>query len=368
MAHHEPHPMDSVELSLITCSPHEEIYSLYGHTALRYHNLKTGQDLAFNWGVFNYRAPYFVLRFIFGLTDYELGVYPYHLFLKEYKHWGCQVTEQLLNLTNEEKTGIVEALAQNDLPENRVYRYNFFYDNCSTRPMNIITNHITDAKIIRVERPEFSPTWREMIHEKTRNHPWATFGNDLLLGIKADTKPTQIEQEFLPEVLLYDFDRITIYKNGTYRPLVKETRIAVKPGVQIIEQDFPFTPWECAVALFCFSLLIFLFEWERRKTLIAYDIFLMLPCGIIGTLLFLMLFSQHPTTSTNLQIFLFNPLPLFFIFSIVKRKHTVYWKISAILLLLFFLGGIFQDYAEGLYIVALSLLTRIISHFRNDEK
>ena len=366
-AQQKPHPMDSVELSLITCSPHEELYSLYGHTALRYHNLRNGRDLAFNWGVFNFHAPHFILRFVLGLTDYELGIYPYPIFLQEYKQWGCQVTEQVLNLTNEEKLSICEALAINDRPENRVYRYNFFYDNCSTRPMKIITDHIIDAKIIRAERPDYTPTWREIIHQQTRNHPWAAFGNDLLLGFKADMKPTLIEQEFLPENLLYDFDRISIYKNGEYRPLVKERRVPVMSGVQVIEQDFLFSPTECAIALLALSLIILAFEWKRQQTLIWWDTVLMLSCGIIGLLLFVMLFSQHPTTSTNLQIFLFNPAPLFFLYPVIKRKRTLYWKLSSAMLVLFLTGAFFQDYAEGLEIVALSLLTRNISHFKHEK-
>ena len=73
---------DSIEVSLLTCSPHEEIYSLYGHTALRWHDLhqsgpSAGNDIAFNWGIFNFNKPYFVLRFVFGLTDYELGIMPF---------------------------------------------------------------------------------------------------------------------------------------------------------------------------------------------------------------------------------------------------------------------------------------------------
>ena len=74
---------DSVEVSLLTCSPHEEIYSLYGHTALRWHDLNKGEDIAFNWGVFDFRKPFFIGRFVFGLTDYELGAYPYPLFRQE---------------------------------------------------------------------------------------------------------------------------------------------------------------------------------------------------------------------------------------------------------------------------------------------
>ena len=96
--------MDSVEFTLITCSPHEEIYSLYGHSALGVHDLHQGreEDVAFNWGIFNYQKPFFVLRFVFGLTDYELGLSEYHAFCNYYKHWRSSVTEQTLNLTEGE--------------------------------------------------------------------------------------------------------------------------------------------------------------------------------------------------------------------------------------------------------------------------
>ena len=82
---------DSVEVSLLTCAPHEEVYSLYGHTALRWHDLHTGEDLAFNWGIFNFHKPFFVARFVFGLTDYELGVTELKPFFFYYRRWGAMV-------------------------------------------------------------------------------------------------------------------------------------------------------------------------------------------------------------------------------------------------------------------------------------
>ena len=115
--------MDSVEISLLTCEPHDEVYSLYGHTAIRYHDLRHGGiDVAFNYGVFNFHAPYFVLRFVFGITDYELGAYPYKYFRIEYERFGSEVVEQVLNLTNEEKLRLQFLLADNMQPANTVYR------------------------------------------------------------------------------------------------------------------------------------------------------------------------------------------------------------------------------------------------------
>lgn len=360
----EPAYLDSIEVSLLTCSPHEEIYSLYGHSALRWHDLhqegpRAGEDLAFNWGIFNFDKPYFVARFVFGLTDYELGVIPYKAFCAYYEQWGSSVTEQVLNLTNEEKQKLKEALSNNLLPENRIYRYNFFYDNCSTRPRDIVERCI-NGKVEYAQRTDYTPSYREMVGYCTRNHPWATFGNDILLGIKADWDTDLRQQEFLPGNLLYDFDRAQIYSDGTYRQLVSERRMAVNPGVQIIEEDFPLTPIQCALILLATTIGISIFDWKRKKRSVWFDSILFLMQGLAGCVLFVMLFSQHPTTSTNLQILLLNPLALGFIPAVIRKKNKTWPKLQTVMFILFLIGSFFQHYAEGMLIVALCLLLRVI--------
>ena len=347
---------DSVEVSLLTCQPHDEVYSLYGHTALRWHDLRLGGlDLAFNYGVFDFKKPHFVARFVFGLTDYELGAYPYKYFVEEYRRFGSMVTEQVLNFTDEEKSAIHEALAINLRPENKIYRYNFFYSNCTTKARDIIEQCIK-GNLKYTERKDYTPTYREIIHSMTERNPWSRFGNDLLLGIKADQKTDLRQQEFLPYNLLYDFDHAQIYADGTYRPLVKERRIAVPAGVQIVQEGFPLSPLICAIILLVISLLLFLLEWRQKKVYVLWDIVLMLLTSTLGIVLTLMLFSQHPTVSLNLQIILLNPLPLFFLWPVIRGRQTRYWKITAILAVLFLIGSIFQSYAEGIHVLALCLL------------
>jgi len=358
--------MDSVEISLITCTPHEEIYSLYGHTAILYRDLRSGQNLVFNYGVFNFEAPHFVSRFVLGKTDYELGIAPLEPFCDYYRHWGSMVTEQVLNLTPEEKLRILTALKINYLPQNRIYRYNFFYDNCSTRPRDIIESNLT-GRIIYEPRPDYTPTYRQMIHELTDHHPWASLGNDLLLGLKADFKTNQREQEFLPLNLMYDFDHAQIYENGQYRRLVRERHTLVASDVQMIEEEFPLSPTFCAALLLCISLAVFVAERAKRRCYVWFDAILMTATGLAGCLLFIMFFSEHPTTSTNLQILVLNPAWLFFIPSVLRRKPTRYWLVLLICLCLFLLGEILQDYAEGMEFLALCLLTRYMSHHRNDK-
>ena len=348
--------MDSVEISLLTCQPHDEVYSLYGHTAIRYHDLRPGgTDLAFNYGVFDFKKPHFVARFVFGLTDYELGAYPYHYFQQEYRRFGSMVTEQVLNLTPEEKLMLHDALAINLRPENKIYRYNYFYNNCTTKARDIIEQCI-NGKVEYTEREAYTPTYRDMVHDMTHNNPWSRFGNDLLLGIKADFKTDLRQQEFLPGNLLYDFDHAQIYANGTYRPLVKERRIAVPAGVQIRQEGFPLSPIACAIIILVVGIVIFIAEWRLKKAFLLWDLLLMLTTGTIGIVLTLMLFSQHPTVSLNLQLILFNPLPFFYLWPVIRRRKTRYWMVTAILAVVFLIGGFFQHYAEGIQVLALCLL------------
>ena len=357
--------MDSVEIGLVTCSPHEEIYSLYGHTALRYHDLKNHLDGVYNWGVFDYKKPHFAVRFVLGLTDYELGVAPTQPFCDYYKEGGSEVTEHVLNLTREEKWSIRNALIENSLPENRVYRYNFFYDNCSTRPRDIIEKNIK-GRIVYQPREDYEPTYREMLLQHNSHNPWTAFGIDLLLGVNADRKTTIREQEFLPFNLRHDFDHAYIERDGQRIPLIKERRQLVAPGIQMTEPDFPLSPRATFILLFALTLALTLYERYHKTKLRWFDTLLMLLTGIPGLVLVLMIFSEHPTTSLNLQILLLNPLALLFVWPVWKGRKTKWFAISTICLLAFMTGCFWQDYAEGMLFLALSLLCRNIAHY-NDK-
>ncbi|MCH5307513.1 MAG: DUF4105 domain-containing protein [Prevotella sp.] len=384
--------MDSVEISLLTCKPHDEVYSLYGHTAIRYHDLRPGGiDVAFNYGVFNFHAPYFVLRFVFGITDYELGVYSYHLFQREYKSFGSEVTEQVLNLTNEEKMKLRLALAENMLPENKIYRYNYFYNNCTTKARDIIEQSII-GRIEYSENEHNTTTYRKAIHAMTSNNPWSRFGNDLLLGLKADLPTTMRQQEFLPANLMNDFNHAQILaSDGGRRPLVKTLRIAVPAGTQTIQEGFPLTPWQCAFVFLIISVCLFVIEFKQKRAFLWWDLLLMLITGTFGIVLFLMLFSQHPTVSLNLQFLLLNPLPWLFLWPVYKgarekgsqgerslytsavrpihkSREAYYWYITVFLSVTFLIGSIFQHYAEGIIVLALSLLLQSYIHLKKSAK
>ena len=140
---------DSVCVSLLTVTPGKMVYELYGHTAIRVREVMPGRlsDWVFNYGTFSFAQPHFVWRFVKGETDYELGVVPYALFYDTYVKEGRGIDELPLNLSPAESRRLVDALSRNLLPENATYRYNFFYDNCTTRAIGMIANAI-EGKIV----------------------------------------------------------------------------------------------------------------------------------------------------------------------------------------------------------------------------
>ena len=356
---------DSLEISLLTCSPHQEIYSLYGHTAIRCQDKATGEDLVVNYGMFDFNQPYFVLRFVFGLTDYSMGISSFNDFIRAYRYYKSSVTQQQLNLTAHEKASIMQAIAENARPENLVYRYNYFYDNCTTRARDMLTNHL-DGEVRYTQPIDSAATFRSMMHSCVEEHPWARFGNDLLLGLQADRPTTRSDQQFLPAHLQNDFSHAVIVSGDSTRQLVKSESVIEPGGIQVVEEEFPVRPSTCAWIILVVTIVIIFLEFLLHRNFWIFDLLLMLCCGLAGIVLTLMIFSQHPTVRINLQILLFNPILLFLTYSVVKksiqkRLHW-WWSTWAVLLVLFLIFGvIFQHYAEGMNILALSLLIRYIS-------
>lgn len=349
---------DRIQISLLTCSPGKEVWAQYGHTAIRYYDKESGEDLAINYGIFSLDQTYFIPRFVLGMTDYRMGVQPMDMFLAQYSYEGRGVVEQVLNLSAEDKEVIYKALQENMKPENVVYRYNYFFDNCTTRARDMLVNHL-HGKVVYPPAEE-DATFRSMIHKWNNKYEWSQFGEDLLLGVNADRKTTKSEQQFLPENLRSDFDKARY--NG--KPLVKETNVLLDAETEVAEPVFPLSPLSVALIFAVISLVMMLFSYRRQQVYWAWDLALMLTSGLMGIIFFVMIFSQHPCVSLNFILLFFNPLPLFFLYSTIKKKKVIWWKIWGVLIILGLFGSLFQEIPLPILIVASFLLLHCIVHLR----
>lgn len=357
---------DSVEISLLTCGPGQETYSLYGHTALRIKDRATGEDMAVNWGMFSFSQPHFVLRFVFGLTDYEMGIVPFSLFMQEYMAEGRWVREQRLSLTPGEKMAVCGAVAENYLPEHRTYRYNYFYDNCTTRARDMIVSHLSGA-VSMGEAPAHT-SLRQMTHQWTAGHPWGELGNDLLLGVAADREASWEERQFLPDSLSRDFDRaIVTSPDGMRRRLVEESLMLFAPVPQS-QVPAPLSPVQVAWLFAGLLALVTAAEWWLRRVWWGIDALLLLLTGLGGVVLGAMVFSAHPTVSVNFQILFFSPLSLVALWPVCRRLRRGqghwYLPVASGLILLMLALGLWQDYPAAIEIVAAAVAARYVYRVR----
>lgn len=383
---------DTWQVSLITCGPGVEVYNQFGHTAIRMKNVSRNIDLIYNYGIFSFNTPNFVLRFTLGKTDYLLGIQAYQDFVDWYAYCNRDVREQVLNLSIEEKNTLIGLLNENYKPQNRTYRYNFFYDNCATRPRDLIEKCL-QSKLQYADDMTTTSTgqsFRSIVHEFTANNSWSQFGIDLCLGSEADKPISRRAMMFIPLYLEKYFDKATILphernnnssreknknlvgekSNGTYPLITESKQLVTIPEADKVQKDTPFTPFRCATFMFIVTTVLTIYEIRSRKSLWGFDLILFTAAGIAGCMLaFLATFSEHPTVSPNYLLFLFQPLHLlllpWFIKKIKKMQRSSYLVVLTIELLLFIVlwAIIPQKFPLAVLPLALCLLVRSASNW-----
>jgi len=300
---------DPVRVSLVTFYPGSEPHNIWGHSEIRVQQGST--DLYFNYGVFDFQAPAFMWRFMLGETDYMCVPVP-----RAYATMGMterRMVEQELNLSQDRAVAVRDFLWNNAQPENRVYRYKFLSDNCSTRPRDIIEMAVGDA----LQYPamgDTAVTYRDILARYCRNYAWEKFGIDLVLGWDVDTVIDQRATMFIPMLLMDAVADATITTDSTTLPLVKATTVPIDKSTE--GNVRPPTPWyisPMAVALLVLALTLLVTgrDWRRRDVSRWLDTLLFTTAGLAGCILFFLIFySTHEATSPNINIAWLHPLLL----------------------------------------------------------
>jgi len=363
---------DSLSVSLLTCGPGQEVYNLFGHSAIRVKNAATGVDYVFNYGIFSFKTPNFALRFTLGQTDYQLGVQYYDDFVYNYAMQGRFVHEQVLSLTDEEKLKLAKLLDENYLPQNRIYRYNYFYDNCSTRPRDMVEKAVSGQVVYTedMDTPQKSLSFRGLVHDYTKRNAWSRFGIDLLLGSEADKPISRRLSMFVPFLLEQYFS--TAQKTdatGKSLCLVSEERTIIEQDESDWPSHTPFTPMRVFLLLFIVVAALTIWGIKQQKSLWWLDLLLFFAAGVAGCIIaFLVAFSEHPAVSPNYLLFVFHPLHLlvlpWMLRKVKKLQRCPYMVANAVVLTLFivFWAIIPQKFPIEVLPLALVLLVRSISN------
>lgn len=299
---------DSARISLITASAGAELYTIFGHSALRVRDVPNGVDQCYNYGTFDFDQPNFYLNFLRGKLLYSLNIEPYRLFERAYWREHRNLTEQVLRLNAPQRQLLFDLLQTNALPENRNYKYDFFYDNCATRIRDIVEQALAQPNLVPVQRLEPSRSMRDLLRPSLVSMPWTQFGIDLILGYPTDAAATTRTATFLPDYLQQAFAKATLTDgmplvDGAARPIIE-----MHTFPQAAFDAFWQKPvWVMSLVALLGLLGMFYRPWGR-----IFDPIFWLSIGAIGFIIFALWFlTDHGATKLNFNLLWAWPTHLF---------------------------------------------------------
>jgi hypothetical protein len=362
------------EVSLLTADPGTELYSSFGHSAIRMREIgPEGRDLVFNFGTFDFDTPNFYGKFATGKLNYMLSVVNYDRFIIEYDYYKRGLREQVLDLNQEQKDFLLQHLDAQYDPARRFYKYDFFYNNCATKIRDAFEIAMGEQLVWSDSIAE-EKTFRNLIDEFVLPLPWADFGIDLALGAVIDRPATELEKQFLPTYMEQAFANATIDENGVSRPLVKQSRVLLEYPKEDAQQSL-FNPtivfWLIAVVFAALTL----YGFKKGKLMKGLDVAFFGILGILGLVVaFLWFFTDHSATALNWNILWAFPGHLVLVWGLVARPNAA-WISSYLLfvlgttvvVLLLWMFGV-QSFSPALVPILLLLLLRANFLFYNRKK
>ena len=308
------------KISLITCSSGDDLYAVFGHSAVRVQDQAMGLDVIFNYGTFDFNEPNFYLKFARGKLNYKLSAAHFQDFLYNYAQENRSVFEQELNLTPEQKQKYWLFLTNNYLPANRFYLYDFFFDNCATRIRDGLEATFPDQVKYNIEHMDKDYTFRNLIDLYLPPQPWGDFGIDLALGSRIDREATPYEYMFLPDYLAEGFASATIEQNGQAVPLTGKPQPVF---VQTPPAEKPFSPFEPTVlawALFVAVAVVTFLDLKKGTRSTTLDFVLFFLAGLLGIVMLLLWFAtDHQATAYNFNLLWAIPTHAIVAFFVARR-------------------------------------------------
>jgi hypothetical protein len=334
----------SAHVSLITYGPgNDDISSVFGHTEIRFVDPATGLDRDYSYGGFDYRADWFIPKFLRGTLPYFITAHNIFQVMYYYQQTNRSIREQFLNLSPTQRQRLFTALETNYLPQNREYRYKFYYDNCSTRPRDMIVEACGDSLTIPSRARMTGKSYRDLMNDYLNELPWYQVGMNMAIGHPSDEQTDGWRAMYLPNQLHDQLSHAMVRQaNGQIVPLVRGEQTLFTPP-QIFRQQLPiiFTP------NFVFTLLgiaVALFTIRRYKVAGKVDRWLdRLLFGISGFLgwflLILWIIRDDGVTSWNPTLLYLMPLHLPLIYwatgsKTTAQRRTFYFGLTGFLLII----------------------------------
>jgi hypothetical protein len=329
---------DSARVSLLTCSQGEELYSIFGHSAIRVADPNLGVDWVFNYGTFDFSDPNFYPNFVRGKLNYILSVAHFKNFEISYAYEERFIYEQVLNIQLAERQKLLDSLIINYLPQNRYYLYDFLFDNCATRIRDIFLEAVPRVVEFDNSTIQKGKSFRELLAPNVKEKPWAELGINLLLGVNADRIAQPWDYMFLPDHMMIAFENAYFNEDGRQTPFAKKT-VTILKGKQLPTFSFRNAPLFTFTVFLIISALIVYLNVKKQRFFWWFDRTLFGLTGLLGCILAFQWFgSDHAVMALNYNLIWANPLHIIAAFFITSNRFAAiakyYFGANAIIMFL----------------------------------
>ena len=357
----------NAEVSILTIGPGDNLYDKFGHSAFYIQDPERGIEAIYNYGVYDWDTPNFYLKFARGQLLYKLEGVQAQSFIENYKVQNRWIQQQTLNLSYTEKQAVFTFLNNNLKPENKYYKYDFFYDNCATRIRDVVAEVLGKDLTYTDDFIAENKTFRNLIQQNVHWNSWGSLGMDVAIGAVTDVKANSWQYQFLPDYVFKADATATITRDGETVPLVKNTQLLFESSRKAVAPNFTTSP------LFVFLLLGLLIigltvrDLKRNKRNRVLDVLIFAITGIIGIFLCLLWFAtDHSATANNYNLLWAFPLSILIAYAIGKkqpkvwvRRYVLFLILLLVLLTIHWCSGV-QEFAYGFIPLFIALGVRYV--------
>lgn len=327
-------PGSELRVWLVTAGPGDAVWERYGHNAIRVLDTRTGRDVSYNWGIFDFQQDDFIPRFLQGRMLYMMAPFPTAAMIEAYGRANREIVLQELDLTPAQKAELHRLAEINARPENRDYTYHYFLDNCSTRVRDLLDQVLGGALEDTFGGVDTGTSYRFHTRRLTQVDPLIYTGMDMLLGTLTDQPITVWEEMFLPLTLRDEIRGMEVRRgDGSTTPLVLSEEVVVPSTRSAIALAPPSWMWAyLLLGLGAAAVFVGLGSQRAQATkvlrrgLLGLASLWLLLAGIAGTLLVLLLFTDHGFAYWNENLFLFHPLLLVLAVLLPFRSSGTRWN------------------------------------------
>ena len=352
---------ENAEASIITVGPGTNLNDSFGHNGFRIRDESRNIDIIYDYGRYNFDTPNFYLKFAQGKLLYEIGSNNFDPFFNHYKGKKRWIKEQVLNLTYTEKQALFKYLQTNAKPENKKYKYDFFYDNCATKMRDVLIEVLGDNLKYKENHITENYTFRELIQKNVKANSWGSLGMDVAIGAVVDRKAKPIEYQFLPEYVLKGANNAVISRNNEEIPLVKKYNFLFEAEKQGSKTNFFSSPLFVFGCLGICLIFITYKDFKTNKRSRITDLLIFIITGIIGVLLLLLwLATDHSATANNYNLLWALPLSLLFVLQIFKKSPKAWFR-KYVFFLIMLLVLLAIHWTTGVQVFAIGLLPLLIA-------